>query len=186
VRRVAALAIALVVVPACTDDESAAQNDRSSPGPDHAAAVEIITADLLAVPRAEFRADDEARCVATHVVAELGLDRLEEVGLVLETETPPTLWQPELTEVEGDMVYGAYDDCLDLERRDVEGFMTDGLTEAQARCVSHGYRGSGIPRVHMLEPPHGTTLGPDRLAAHEDLDVFLSAAKQACRDWITE
>ena len=185
-RRVAVLAITLVVVPACTDDESAAQNDRSSPGPDHAAAVEIITADLLAVPRAEFRADDEARCVATHVVAELGLDRLEEVGLVLETETPPTLWQPELTEVEGDMVYGAYDDCLDLERRDVEGFMTDGLTEAQARCVSHGYRGSGIPRVHMLEPPHGTTLGPDRLAAHEDLDVFLSAAKQACRDWITE
>jgi hypothetical protein len=64
--------------------------------------------------------------------------------------------------------------------------MTNGLTEAQARCVSQGYRGSGIPRVHMLEPPHGTTLGPDRLAAHEDLDVFLHGAEQACRDWITE
>ncbi|MGH9258319.1 MAG: hypothetical protein ACRD08_00235, partial [Acidimicrobiales bacterium] len=167
-RRVAALAIALVVVPACTDDESAAQPERSSPGPDSAAAVEIVTEELLAVPRADFRADDEARCVATQVVAEIGLDRLEEVGLDLETETPPTLWQPELTEAEGDMVYWAYDDCLDLARRDVEGFMTDGLTEAQARCVSQGYRGSGIPRVHMLEPPHGNTLGPDRVAAHED------------------
>lgn len=92
--------------------------------------------------------------MATQVVAEVGLDRLEEVGLGLQTETAPTLWQPELTEAEGDMVYGAYDDCLDLERRDVEGFMTDGLTEAQARCVSQGYRGSGIPGVHMLEPPH--------------------------------
>jgi hypothetical protein len=183
---VAALAVALVVVPACTDDESAAQPERSSPGADHAAAVEIVAAELLAVPRADFRADDEARCVATQVVAAIGLDRLEEVGLDLETETPPTLWQPELTEAEGDMVYRAYDDCLGLERRDVAGFMTDGLTEAQARCVSQGYRGSGIPRVHMLEPPHGTTLGPDRVAAHEDLDVFLNAAKQACRDWITE
>jgi hypothetical protein len=104
VRRAAALAIALVVVQACTDDESAAQPERSSPGPD----------------------------------------------------------------------------------RDVESYMGDGLTEAQARCVSQGYRGSGIPRIHMLEPPHGTTLGPDRLAAHEDLDVFLHAAEQACRDWITE
>ena len=184
--RVAALAIALVVVPACTEDESGGQPERSSAGPRHAAAVEIITAELLALPRADFGADDEARCVATHVVAELGLERLGEVGLDLETETAPTLWQPELTEAEGDVVYGAYDDCLDLERRDVEGFMTDGLTEAQARCVSQGYRGSGIPRVHMLEPPHGTTLGPDRLAAHEDLDVFLNAATQACRDWITE
>jgi hypothetical protein len=186
VRRVVALAIALVVVPACTDDESAAQPERSSPGPDHAAAVEIITAGLQTVPRAEFRADDEARCVATQVVAEIGLDRLEEVGLGLDTETPPTLWQPALTEAEGDMVYGAYDECLDLERRDVEGFMTEGLTEAQARCVSRGYRGSGIPRVHMLEPPHGATLAPDRVAAHEDLDVYLDVAKRACRDWITE
>ena len=185
-RRVAALAIVLVLAQACTDDESAAQPERSSPGPDHDAAVAIITVDLLAVPRADFRADEEARCVATHVVAEVGLDSLEEVGLDLETETPPTLWQPELTEAEGDMVYEAYDDCLDLERRDVESYMADGLTEAQARCVSQGYRGSGIPRVHMLEPPHGTTLGPDRLAAHEDLDVFLNAATQACRDWITE
>jgi hypothetical protein len=186
VRRVTALAIALVVAPACTDGESGAQPERFSPGPDHDAAVEIITAELLAVPRADFRADDEARCVATHVVADVGLDRLEEVGLDLETETPPTLWQPELTEAEGDMVYRAYDDCLDLGRRDVAGFMADGLTEAQARCVSQGYRGSGIPRVHMLEPPHGTALGPDRLAAHEDLDLFLNAAKQACRDWITD
>lgn len=185
-RRVVALAIALVVVPACTDDESAAPPERSSPGPDDAAAVEIVTAGLLAEPRADFQVDDEARCVATRVVAEVGLDRLEEVGLGLEAETPPTLWQPELTEAEGDMVYGAYDDCLDLERRDVEAFMTDGLTEAEARCVSQGYRGSGIPRVHMLEPPHGTALAPDRVAAHEDLDVFLDVAKQACRDWIRE
>ena len=185
-RGVAALAIALVMVPACSEDESGAQPDPRSPGEDDAAAVEIVTAGLLATPRADFRADDEARCVATQVVAEVGVDRLAEVGLGLETETPPTLWQPELTEAEGDMVYGAYDDCLDLERRDVEGFMTDGLTEAQARCVSQAYRGSGIPRVHMLEPPHGATLAPDRVAAHEDLDVYLDAAKRACRDWITE
>jgi hypothetical protein len=174
------------MVQACSDDEPATQPDRPEPGADDAAAVEIIAADLLAVPRADFRADDEAPCVATRVVAELGLDRLEDVGLDLEAEAPPTLWQPELTEAEGDMVYEAYDACLDLERRDVEGYMADGLTEAQARCVSRGYRGSGIPRIHMLEPPHGTTLGPDRRAAHEDLDVFLSAARQACLDWITE
>ena len=184
-RRVAALAMALVTL-ACTHDGSAAQADRSSPGPDDAAAVEVITADLLVAPRADFRADDEAHCVATHVVTDLGVDRLEEVGLELGTGTPPRLWQPELTEAEGDMVYDAYADCLDLERRDIEGYMTDGLTEAQARCVSRGYRGSGIPRVHMLEPPHGTTLSPDRIAAHEDLDVFLNAATQACRDWIAK
>ena len=54
--------------------------------------------------------------------------------------------------------------------------MADGLTEAQARCVSQGYRVRHP--VSTYSGTTGTTLGPDRLAAHEDLDVFLNAATQ--------
>jgi hypothetical protein len=154
-----------------------------------ARAIEIVEAELLAVPRVDFRSDDEPGCVAEQVVTRIGLERLREVGLDVDAGTPPRLWQPELAEAEGDQVFAAYEHCIDFEQRDVDGFVEDdGLTEDEARCVSRAYRASGIPRIHGLEEPHGAPadLTPARRAAHEDLDVFLDAAKDACRDWIQE
>jgi hypothetical protein len=148
------------------------------------AAVSIVAADMEAYPRAEFRNAGERRCVAEQVVDAIGLDRLREVGLDVGQARPPSLWQPKLTRAEGDAVYAAYDDCLGLEDRDVEAFMAEGMSRAQALCASRGYRASGIPLVHTLEPPH--TGEPTRVAAHADLEAFLDAAKQACRAWIRE
>lgn len=178
-KRRASLLLAGVVLGACSGDDPA----------DTERAVEVVAAELVATPRAEFRDDAAPRCIAEQVVERLGLERLGEVGLDVDRGTPPRLWQPELTEAEGDQVFAAYEHCIDFEQRDVEGFVEDdGLTEDQARCVSRAYRASGIPRAHALEPPHSTVaeLTPERLAAHEDLDVFLTATKDACRDWIRE
>jgi hypothetical protein len=174
VRRITAIGLlGAAIVVACT-----------SGGDDEDAAVDVVVADMQAYPRADFRSDDERRCVAEQVVDAIGLDRLREVGLDVDQAGPPSLWQPKLTRAEGNAVYAAYDDCLDLEQRDVEAFMAEGMSRAQALCASRGYRASGIPRVHTLEPPH--TGEPTRVAAHADLEAFLDAAKQACRDWIRE
>jgi hypothetical protein len=187
------LAVGLLV--GCSDDGSDADSDSDRPARDQAeqelapedeaeraAAIEVIMADLVEYPRAEFTSDDQPGCVAERIVDGLGVERLAEVGLDGEARTAPTLWQPELTVAEGDVVYAAYGECIDFEARDVEQFMTEGLSEAQARCVSTAYRTSGIPRAHGLERPHDGV--PTRVEAHTHLEEFLNATKTACRDWI--
>lgn len=186
-RRTAALLVVSLLPLACSGSGSSGARPEPASGvapdePERAAAVELVADDLVAYPRADFQGDDEPRCVAEAIVDGVGLDRLREVGLDVDAGTPPRLWEPELTTDEGDLVYAAYDDCLDFRRRDIEGFTAEGLTDAQAACVSDGYRASGVPRAHGLERPHAGA--PTRVEAHTHLEEFLEATKAACRDWI--
>ena len=174
--------VSVMLLVGCSEGDG---TDPAMPGEsasDRAAAVDVIARDLLAYPRAEFTSDEDPRCVADAIVDRVGLERLTELGLDIETDDAPTLWQPELTEAEGDVVYAAYDDCLDFESSDIDRFMADGLSPGQARCASDAYRASGIPRVHGLEPPH--TGEPDSVEAHARLEDFINATKTACRAWI--
>jgi hypothetical protein len=168
--RVAVVVLLLALVAGCSD------------GSEHDAAVALVAADLVAYPRAELRSDEESACVARGIVERLGIDRLEALGLDLGARQAPRLYGDDLTQDEGDEVYAAYDQCLDLGQRDVEGFMADGLTERQARCVADGYRATGIPRAHLTEPPHSGE--PSSVQGHADLEAFLEATKQACRSWL--
>jgi hypothetical protein len=174
--------VSVMLLVGCSNGEGTEPAMAGESAGDRAAAVDVIAQDLLAYPRAEFTSDEEPRCVADAVVDGLGLERLTRVGLDIDTGKAPTLWQPELTEAEGDVVYAAYDDCLDFESSDIERFMADGLSRAQAQCASDAYRASGIPRVHGLEPPH--TGEPDSVEAHAHLEAFINATKTACRAWI--
>jgi hypothetical protein len=151
-------------------------------GRDRALGVEVVAAGLTDYPRAELRSDDEVRCVAEGIVDGLGIERLAELGLDVDAEEGPLLYGPDMTGDDADAVYAAYDDCLGFRRRDVEQFVADGLSEAEAGCVSDAYRASGIPRAHLVEPPH--TGEPDRIEVHDHLETFLEAAETACRDWI--
>ncbi|HMG45247.1 MAG TPA: hypothetical protein VK611_28200 [Acidimicrobiales bacterium] len=189
-RRGAALLLPAILLlsAACSDDDGGGAGDGDGgggrAGEVDSAVVDVVARGLSALPRADFRDDEEPRCVAEAIVTVVEIERLEELGLDVDGRTPPTLHGPDLTAEEGDLLYAAYDGCLDFESRDVENFTADGLTEAQARCVSGAYRGSGIPQAQLLERvPDGTML---QASANAHLDSFMSALRTSCRDWITE
>jgi hypothetical protein len=168
--------LAVVAAAACGrggDDPDVAFEARSVDG---RRATEVIASDLLAHPRAEL-SSGEARCVAAAVVDEIGVDRLTEAGLD-DAGSVPELTVPPLTEAEGEHVYRAYDGCLDLTARDVEGFTAAGLTEEQARCASRRYRGSGVAQEHLLLRRHDEV-------PHEELHARVEAewdgAQAGCR-----
>lgn len=173
------LALSLGVVPAGAGSSAVAQ----APPDDGGGAVEVIASGLIAEPRADFDSVRQARCVARGLVHRLGIRRLEELRLDSDEGQVPVLSVPGLTEAERHRVAVAYDTCFDFERRDIEGFVAEGLSEAEGRCVSASYRASGIPEIHLTEPPHGVS-GIDTEEARAHLDDFLTAAKAACRDWV--
>ena len=182
-RRPAALLLAILLLSAaCSAD--GADGGGNGAGEVDPAVVDVVARGVAVQPRADFRDDAEPRCVAEAIVTVVETERLEELGLDVDGRTPPTLHGPDLTAEEGDLVYAAYDGCLDFTARDVENFTADGLTEAQARCVSAAYRGSGIPQAQLMERLPDGTLGQAEANAH--LDTFMAAVRTSCRDWITD
>jgi hypothetical protein len=178
-------AVSLMAASACSDDGNGASGAATSSSGDAsttARAVDIVIVGLTTEARADFRSPREARCVAETIVEDFGLERLGQLGLDLDREVPPTLEIPGLHDDERAQVGAAYDACLDSMQRDIEGFMADGLSEPEARCVSASYRASGIPETHLTEPPHGVST-VDTEEARASLDTFLEAAKLACRLW---
>ena len=183
-RRGAALLLAILLVAiGCSDDDEGG-NGGGNGGEVDPAVVDVVARGVAVQPRADFRDDTEPRCVAEAIVTVFETERLEELGLDVDGRTPPTLHGPDLTAEEGDLVYAAYDGCLDFTARDVENFTADGLTEAQAGCVSGAYRGSGIPQAQLLERLPDDTLVQAEANAH--LDTFMAAVRTSCREWITE
>jgi hypothetical protein len=152
--------------------------DGDEPAATRAEAVAIVTDDLFAHARADPLSRQDARCMARAVVDDHGVERLTEVGLDLGRATPPELTVPPMTPREGDRVYAVFDDCLGFERRDIQSFGAGGLTPAQARCASRHYRGSSLPRTHLLlrnhdEVPHGDL--------HRRVEALWNEAIRRCR-----
>lgn len=152
-------------------------------GPDHTEMLDIVSSGLTEEPRADFESDRQVRCVARRIVKRLGIERLEALGLDTDQRVPPRLYEPGVTSDDRDRIYAAYDGCLDVMQDQIEGYVADGLSEPEARCIAASYRASGIARVHLTEAPHGESR-IDTPDARAHLDGFLEAAKVACRDWL--
>jgi hypothetical protein len=150
---------------------------------DRAHAVAVVSMGLTEYPRADFESEPQVRCVAKGIVNRFGIDRLQELGLDLDAQQGPRLYVPGLTERERGRVAAAYDACLDPEGGFIDGLVAEGLSAAEARCVSESYQASGIPTIHLTEAPHGVSL-VDTEPARGHLDDFLNAAKLACREWL--
>jgi hypothetical protein len=151
--------------------------------PDRIEVLEVIGVGLTEEPRADFESDRQVRCVARRIVKKLGIARLEALGLDAERRVAPRLYEPGLTPDDRNRVFAAYDSCLDATQDQIEGYVAEGLSESEARCIAASYRASGIARVHLTEAPHGESL-IDTPEARAHLDEFLEAAEAACRDWL--
>jgi hypothetical protein len=94
-----------------------------------------------------------AACAAARLVDDLGPDRLRALGLDVPSRRGPELAEPPLTEGEGDLVFAAFDDCLDLEAQLAGAFARDGgLPDDVAACVAARYVASGVLRDALLAP----------------------------------
>jgi hypothetical protein len=94
--------------------------------------------------------DEEARCTAERIVRSLGVARLGELGLAVDADTPPELSEPPLTQEEGDAVFAAIDECIDLEGQIVDFIAGGDVSEAQAGCVARRYLATDLPRRALL------------------------------------
>jgi hypothetical protein len=104
----------------------------------------------------------------------LGADRLRELGLDVPSRQGPDLTEPPLTEDEGDTVFDAFTDCLDLTEQLTSAFARDaGLPTGQAACVADRYLDSGVLRDSLLAPSFDQAL-------NDRIDHTVEAAITAC------
>lgn len=116
--------------------------------------------------------EEEARCTAERIVRSVGLVRLDELGLAVEAGTPPELSEPALSEEEGDAVFAAIEECIDLEGQFVES-AGGNASEAELRCVARRYFATDLPRRALLLSGYDAEL-------HAEIDEALDQAGSQC------
>jgi hypothetical protein len=117
---------------------------------------------------------DAAACAAEHVVESLGADRLRALGLDVPSRRGPDLTEPPLSEAEGDAVYAAFTDCLDLVDQLTTAFGRDAdLPDGQAECVAGRYVDSDVLRQSLLAPSFDPAL-------EDRIDSTVQTAISAC------
>lgn len=138
--------------------------------------MQAVKQDLVhnADPNALTFTDSEADCVARATVEALGITRLRELGMNLESGTAPARTQPPLTNTEADELYAVYDRCANLKSKVATFLSADGqLSPGQADCVAERYESAGLLRRSLF----GKDFDP---ALNEQIDQTLAAATAAC------
>lgn len=143
------------MVAACGPNKSEEAEAQPQDGASAPLANELITESLQATgdsdPNALKFSSEEADCTADAIVTELDVARLEELGLDLDEGVAPVLTQPPLTIEEGDIVFGAFEACVDLPSQIGASFAADPtLDEQGAKCVTDEYLASGLVREALL------------------------------------
>lgn len=140
-RRAQVVGCALLLAAACAEHASSSPIDIDVVA-DHFAGLDD--------PNGLHFTDEEARCTAERIVRSLGHDRLDDLGLGIDPDTPPELSDPPLTQEEGDAVFAAIEECIDLEEQVVDFFAGGDVSEAQAACVARRYLATDLPRRALL------------------------------------
>ncbi|MGY6501861.1 MAG: hypothetical protein ACXIVQ_13350 [Acidimicrobiales bacterium] len=139
---------------------------------------DVIAASLREVgendPNALQFSSEEAACVADAVLLGIDVERLGELGLDVDTEDGPRLSRPPLTHEESDVVFGAYERCLDL-RAQIGSLLASGgaLDADSARCVADEYLASGLLQESLL----GRNPDP---SLNDRIDAVLTDAFESC------
>ena len=165
VRSVVVLAAIGALVGACGSDDDDARDD---------AALEATIADVLVGvddPSALQYTAAEASCVATDVVDAIGADRLRSLGV--EEDDFVALTALDLTDEEGDVVYDALDDCLDLQAQLAGMIGGPSVAQPVKDCAAERYIASGLFREALLTPEFDEGL-------NRRIDLELSEAFAAC------
>jgi hypothetical protein len=141
-KRSMAVVLALAIVAgACGDDDGGELSTAE------AAVSDAIVAGMMEGGGSDnpFQDEQSARCVADGIVRDLGIDRLAEVGLTAESDTPEAAFAAMSDdEIEGiiDVAFG----CIDVEEELASQFATDGVSMDSARCLAGELNQTGFFR----------------------------------------
>ncbi|MCP5026386.1 MAG: hypothetical protein GY929_08890 [Actinomycetia bacterium] len=113
----------------------------------------------------------EAECVATRTYDAIGLERMTEAGMTVETPDPT---DADLTEDERDAVNEALFDCVDLKAAFAASLVSDGVSADQAMCVADEFGDDGL-REAMEQ-----NLGEDESEPSQDFMVAFFTAVETC------
>lgn len=177
-RAMAVTVLVMFAVAACGSDTPGTAGPARQQESGDPAARDVIAASLRAPgdddPNALQLSAEEADCAADAIAAEIGIDRLEEIGLDVEQQAAPRFSQPPLTTEEGDVVYGAYEECIDLVGQVTALVAADGSFDDEgAQCVAEEYLASGLLRESLLAPGFNQDL-------NERVDAALVEAFRTC------
>lgn len=172
-----------VLLIGCADNGSSSPSepDQGAAPDESAAAVDIVAGHFAESddPNGLHFTEEEARCTSQHIVRSLGLVRLEELGLAIDAGTPPELSEPPLSSAEGDAVYAAIEQCIDVEGQLVAALAGGDATEGQLRCVARRYLETGLPRRALV-----SGYDPELNA---EIDAAISEAGSQCSvHWPTD
>jgi hypothetical protein len=155
--RLPTLIVVMFAVVACGSDQSEPAEAEPQPnGPGARSANELIAESLQATGDSDSNGlqftSEEADCAADAIAAGFDTARLEDLGLDLDEQAAPELTQPPLTTEEGDIVYRAFEECVDIRSQVSEIFASDpSLDEQAAACVADQYLASGLMREALLD-----------------------------------
>ncbi|MDH4143961.1 MAG: hypothetical protein OEY23_02190 [Acidimicrobiia bacterium] len=114
--------------------------------------------------------DEQTGCMAKGMVAELGADRIEELGF---DEAAPTE-APVLTEAEADKVIPVFKDCVDFGALIAQTILEDAgdsLSAESAKCVADQFSKLSIMDEFLKAALTGATEEPD-IAASSQADLI--------------
>lgn len=177
--RLPILILLMFAVVACGPQQSEpGESDRQSAGAGLPSANEVIAESLREAgesdPNAIQYTTEEADCAADVIVAGVDANRLEELGLDLDQRAAPELTQPPLTSEEGDVIYRAFEECLDLRSQLIDTLPGGAsLDRSEAECVADRYLASGVLREGLLT----SDFDPD---LNSRIDAALVDATEIC------
>jgi hypothetical protein len=170
----AVMAVALV---ACGDDD----DDAGAGGDDDGEAREELVTALAGTGDEQF-SEEESRCMAEALVDAVGVETLEEADVVTQIEENPdgTLsdWGVQLSDAQGEQLYTAANECVDLRALFMEGMTESGASAEAAECVSNAVDDEIFQRVIVLS----LTEGEEALDGDAELTAAFQEAGTACSE----
>jgi hypothetical protein len=170
-KRLGLVVLALtMVLAACGDDDGGARSA------DEQALVDAM-AERIAADETQPVTESQAQCIAGGTMDALGFDRFAELGITAENvETSMDAALGQLTEAEQGQMVDVLLGCVDFGATMVEEMKAQGLTDAQAACLSNALTEDMIRKLAIASMSGETDFNP--LTDPEIGEAFLGIITQ--------
>ena len=185
-RMAARLAVAVLVLGACGDDDDGATSDgtvtQGSVPAESQPYVESLVAGFTSGDDEDLQlTQEQAECVAPRWVDTIGVDRITDAGIAPEdigADGNSELSELGLSEDEGNELYDAFGDCdVDLQQAFVDGIAASGeLPDDVAACLEEHFDEDTLRQIMVVT----ITEGEDALAEDQELTESLLAVFAEC------
>lgn len=173
--RLLTLILALGLVAAACGDDDAGVNAEGQ------ALADAILADMMADEEEGDEFDEaDMRCFAEGIVADLGVARLNDLGVTTEDVGDPEVAFRAMTDAEMERMADIGLRCIDYEAGFIEAMTADGMSRESAECLTERMAESDFFRVSFITSMRGEDFSEEQDA--ELMPMFLDAAGDCLTD----